>query len=62
MKDFNLNYYIHRYNLINKKKMPPKPAPGKKGKDDAEDYSDVATLPPLNSVLASVLPRYFFSA
>jgi hypothetical protein len=41
--------------------MPPKPAPGKKGKDDAEDYSDLPTLPPLNSFLVTVLPRSFFS-
>ena len=41
--------------------MPPKPAPGKKGKDDLEDYSDVATLPPLNSITTTLLPRAFFS-
>lgn len=41
--------------------MPPKPAPGKKGKEDLEDYTDVVTLPTLNSITTSVLPRSFFS-
>lgn len=41
--------------------MPPKPAAGKKGKEDLEDYSDVHTLPLLNSIIISILPRYFFS-
>ncbi len=41
--------------------MPPKPAPGKKGKEDLEDYSDVHTLPGLNSITTSLLPRSFFS-
>jgi len=42
--------------------MPPKPAPGKKGKDDLEDYSDVLTLPPVNTVNTTVILRTMFSA
>lgn len=40
--------------------MPPKPAPGKKGADEV-DLSDVASLPPLNSVTFTVLFGAFFS-
>ena len=39
--------------------MPPKPAPGKKGKDDQEDFSDVPTLPPLNSFTFTLLYQNF---
>lgn len=39
--------------------MPPK-QPAKKGKDDQEDFSDVPTLPPLNSVTFS-LQYYVFN-
>jgi len=42
--------------------MPPKPAPGKKGKDDLEDYTDVHTLPPVNTVNSTVLIRALFSS
>lgn len=41
--------------------MAPKPVPGKKGQVDQEDFSDVATLPPLNSYLVSLLFNGFFS-
>lgn len=40
--------------------MPPKPAPGKKGADEV-DLSDVASLPPLNSVTFTLLFGAFFS-
>ncbi len=40
--------------------MPPKPAPGKKAADEM-DLSDVATLPPLNSINFSVIYNNFFS-
>lgn len=39
--------------------MPPKQQPGKKGKDDQEDFSDVPTLPPLNSYNFSLLYQSF---
>lgn len=41
--------------------MAPKPVPGKKGQVDQEDFSDVATLPPLNSYLVTLLFNGFFS-
>jgi hypothetical protein len=40
--------------------MPPKPAPGKKGADEV-DLSDVASLPPINSVTFTLLFGAFFS-
>ena len=40
--------------------MPPKPPPGKKGADEV-DMSDLATLPPLNSINFTVLYNKFFS-
>jgi len=40
--------------------MPPKNQPGKK-KDDQEDYSDVHTLPPLNSAIQTILLHSFFT-
>jgi hypothetical protein len=40
--------------------MGPKPA-AKKGKDDQEDFSDVPTLPPLNSVTFS-MQYYVFNS
>jgi hypothetical protein len=42
--------------------MPPKPAPGKGGKADEVDLSDLASLPQLNSVTFSILFGRFFSA
>ena len=39
--------------------MPPKPAPGKKGKEEQEDFSDVPTLPPLNSYIFTLLYKNF---
>lgn len=41
--------------------MPPKPAPGKKGKDDLEDYSDVLTLPAINTVTSTIILKEMFS-
>jgi len=40
--------------------MPPKPA-AKKGKEDELDFSDVPTLPPLNSINFVILYNKFFS-
>ena len=40
--------------------MPPKPPPGKKGADEV-DMSDLASLPPLNSINFTVLYHSFFS-
>ena len=40
--------------------MPPKPPPGKKGADEV-DMSDLASLPPLNSINFTVLYHKFFS-
>ena len=40
--------------------MPPKPA-AKKGKEEQEDYSDVPTLPPLNSFTFTLLYRQIVS-
>ena len=42
--------------------MPPKPAAGKKGKDDLEDYSDVLTLPPVNTATSMLIFKSLFSA
>lgn len=42
--------------------MPPKPAAGKKGKDDLEDYSDVLTLPPVNTATSMLILKSLFSA
>jgi hypothetical protein len=39
--------------------MPPKPQPGKKGKEEQEDFSDVPTLPPLNSYIFTLLYTNF---
>ncbi len=41
--------------------MAPKPVPGKKGQVDQEDFSDVPTLPPLNSYIFSIIYNAFFS-
>lgn len=42
--------------------MPPKPAPGKKGKEDLEDYSDVLTLPHINTVTSTIILKEMFSS
>ena len=41
--------------------MPPKPAPGKKGKEDLEDYSDFFTLPAINTATSTILLKQMFS-
>ena len=41
--------------------MPPKPA-AKKGKEEQEDFSDVPSLPHLNSVIFTLIYKSFFAS